>query len=47
MSNRGKGERKKKREGVGMNISYAASASKTMASILDQCGIRSQKIIHF
>jgi hypothetical protein len=37
----------KKRERVGMNISHAASAAKTPASILDQCGIRSQKILHF
>jgi hypothetical protein len=34
----------KKREGAGIK---AASASKTLASILDQCGIRSQKILHF
>jgi hypothetical protein len=43
----GRRERGKKREGLGMNISQAASASKTPASILDQCGIRCQNILHF
>ena len=40
----GGGGEGKKREGAGIK---AASASKTLASILDQCGIRSQKILHF